>query len=112
MKKTFLSILAIAAIAFTSCTISNEEPTTGFQADAANFKGNITQGTVTLNASLEYNLTQNWFNIVEAINRYDEMTRTTTSAAAATKSKLQHIEMRIANIDDTKLKKLNLKKSN
>ena len=60
--------------------------------------------------SLEYNLTQNWFNIVEAINRYDEMTRTTTSAAAATKSKLQHIEMRIANIDDTKLKKLNLKK--
>lgn len=57
MKKTFLSILAIAAIAFTSCTISNEEPTTGFQVDAANFKGNITQGTVTLNASLEYNLT-------------------------------------------------------
>ena len=56
MKKTLL-LLAVAAIAISSCTISNEEPETGFQVDPANFKGNITQGTVTLNSNVEYNLT-------------------------------------------------------
>ena len=57
MKKRVLLFAAIVAIAFTSCTVSNEEPGDGFQVDATNFKGNITQGTVTLNAGLEYNLT-------------------------------------------------------
>ncbi len=57
MKKTILSILAIAAIAFSNCTTSDDEPTTGFQVDPTNFKGIITQGTVTLDASVEYNLT-------------------------------------------------------
>tara|TARA_R110002124_G_scaffold71661_1_gene191851 strand:+ start:6605 stop:7717 length:1113 start_codon:yes stop_codon:yes gene_type:complete len=57
MKKTFLSILAIAAIAFSNCTTSSIEPTMGFQVDPTNFKGTITQGTVSLDASVEYNLT-------------------------------------------------------
>ena len=57
MKKRLVSLVAIAAIAFTSCTVSNDEPDNGFQVDPTNFKGNITQGTVTLNASIEYNLT-------------------------------------------------------
>jgi hypothetical protein len=57
MKKTFLSIVAIVAIAFSNCTTSSIEPVMGFQVDATNFKGIITQGTVTLNASVEYNLT-------------------------------------------------------
>lgn len=57
MKKRLVSLVAIAAIAFTSCTVSNDEPDNGFQIDPTNFKGNITQGIVTLNASVAYNLT-------------------------------------------------------
>lgn len=57
MKKTFLSLLAIAAIAFTSCTISDDEPDNKFKVDPTNFKGTITEGTVTLNANVVYNLT-------------------------------------------------------
>mgnify|MGYP000094300580 FL=1 len=57
MKKRVVLLVAIVAIAFTSCTVSNEEPDNGFIVDATDLKGNITNGTVTLNAGLEYNLT-------------------------------------------------------
>ena len=57
MKKTLLSLLAVAAIAITSCTVSENEPDISFEVDPANFRGNITQGTVSLNASVVYNLT-------------------------------------------------------
>ena len=57
MKKTVLSFLAIAAIALTSCTISNDEPGTTFTVDPANFNGKIKDGTVTLDANVVYNLT-------------------------------------------------------
>jgi hypothetical protein len=57
MRTILVSILAIAAIAFTNCTSLNDEPITGFQVDPANFQGKITEGTVTLKATVEYNLT-------------------------------------------------------
>lgn len=57
MKKRVLSLLAIAAIAFTNCTTSNDEIVNGFQVNPTNFKGEITEGTITLKANVEYNLT-------------------------------------------------------
>lgn len=60
MKKSILSMLAIAAIAFTSCTKEDEKietPSSTFVANAADLKGDITNGTVTLNPAETYKLT-------------------------------------------------------
>lgn len=59
MKKVILSVLTIATVLFTSCksenTIGDDDST--FVVDATDFKGTITEGTVTLDASLTYKLT-------------------------------------------------------
>lgn len=58
MKKLILSTLAIAALTFSSCSSSDDEPqTAGFILDPADFKGTITSGNVTLDAATTYNLT-------------------------------------------------------
>lgn len=64
MKKSFLKLFglfAMSAAVLTSCTKSEDDeptpPSSSFVADANNFQGTITDGTVTLNAGLIYKLT-------------------------------------------------------
>jgi len=57
MKKLMLSMLAIATIAFSGCSSSDEEPSTSFILDANAFQGKILNGTITLDATITYNLT-------------------------------------------------------
>lgn len=61
MKKSIVNlfgILAISASFLTSCSSDDDKkPTSSFVADAANFKGTITDGEVVLDASKTYKLT-------------------------------------------------------
>ncbi|NIJ43935.1 putative secreted protein [Wenyingzhuangia heitensis] len=59
MKKSILSILAIATLVFTSCSSDNgdDNKKSSFVLTASDLKGDITDGTVTLKASDEYTLT-------------------------------------------------------
>jgi hypothetical protein len=59
MKKVLLSAMAIAIVLFTSCKSDNiiENQDSKFVLDATDFKGTITEGTVTLDPSLTYKLT-------------------------------------------------------
>lgn len=58
MKKSILAVLILAAISFTSCT-SDDSPSTSssFELKVEDFKGNITDGTVTLDPTKTYKLT-------------------------------------------------------
>ncbi|MFV0565056.1 MAG: hypothetical protein ACK5NB_04390 [Flavobacteriaceae bacterium] len=58
MKKSILSIAALAGLVFTSCSDDdNTAPSSSFELNAADFKGNINDGTVTLNPVETYVLT-------------------------------------------------------
>lgn len=60
MKKSILLLAVAAATIFTSCSSddsSSSTPSSSFTADATNFKGNINDGTVTLDPTQTYNLT-------------------------------------------------------
>lgn len=59
MKKSILSILAIATLTFTSCTkdSGDDKNASSFELVVDNLKGEITDGTVSLNASETYTLT-------------------------------------------------------
>lgn len=58
MKKLLLSVLAIAALAFTSCSRDNEDETTTVNFDPQNFTGTLRNGqTLTLDPSITYKLT-------------------------------------------------------
>lgn len=57
MRKTVFSIVAIVAIAFTSCTTSDDEPTNSFKVNPTDFQGKITSGTITLDEKVEHILT-------------------------------------------------------
>lgn len=59
MKKVLVSIIAMAAIVFTSCKSENiiENDNSSFELDATDFKGTIKSGTVTLDPGLTYKLT-------------------------------------------------------
>ncbi len=57
MRKKTVMLLAVAAIAFTNCTSSDDDGLNEFQVDPTNFKGEIKEGIITLDANVEYNLT-------------------------------------------------------
>ena len=58
MKKSILAILSIASIIFTSCSNDNSsEPSSSFTVNVNDLKGNITDGTVTLDGNTTYTLT-------------------------------------------------------
>lgn len=60
MKKSILLLAVTVAAIFTSCSSDDSKSTTPsstFTADATNFKGNINDGTVTLDPTQTYNLT-------------------------------------------------------
>lgn len=59
MKKVLLSAMAIATVLFTSCKSDNiiDNQDSKFVLDATDFKGTITEGTVTLDPALTYKLT-------------------------------------------------------
>ncbi|MFC5681818.1 hypothetical protein ACYE2N_08465 [Flavobacterium sp. MAHUQ-51] len=58
MKKSILAILSIASIIFTSCSNDNtSEASSSFTVNVNDLKGNITDGTVTLDATQTYTLT-------------------------------------------------------
>ena len=59
MKKLLLSAITIATVLFTSCKSDNivEDQNSNFVLDATDFKGTITEGTVTLDPALTYKLT-------------------------------------------------------
>ncbi|MEL1241171.1 hypothetical protein [Flavobacterium flavipallidum] len=58
MKKSILAILAIASLTFTSCSNDNSnEASSSFQVNVDDLKGEITDGTVTLDANETYTLT-------------------------------------------------------
>lgn len=58
MKKSILAILSIASIIFTSCSNDNtSEVSSSFTVNVDDLKGNITDGTVTLDATQTYTLT-------------------------------------------------------
>ncbi|MGB0896196.1 MAG: hypothetical protein ACPGU9_07125 [Flavobacteriaceae bacterium] len=60
MKKSILLLAVAAATIFTSCSSddsSSSTPSSTFTADATNFKGDINDGTVTLDPTQTYNLT-------------------------------------------------------
>ncbi len=58
MKKSILAILTIAGFTFTSCSNDdNQAPSSTFTIDVNNLKGDINDGTVTLDASKTYTLT-------------------------------------------------------
>lgn len=61
MKKSIaklFGILAISGVVLTSCSSSDDdEPTSSFQLVPSNFKGDINDGQVILNASTVYTLT-------------------------------------------------------
>ena len=58
MKKSILAILAITAMTFTSCSDDNNDvDKDSFELKVDDLKGNITEGTVTLDASKTYTLT-------------------------------------------------------
>ena len=58
MKKSILAILTVASIIFTSCSNdSTPDTTSSFEVVVNDLKGNITEGTVTLDANETYTLT-------------------------------------------------------
>jgi hypothetical protein len=63
MKKSilnFVTVIALSGVVLTSCSSDDDKnttPTSGFVADASNFKGTITSGEVVLDASKTYKLT-------------------------------------------------------
>lgn len=58
MKKSILAILAIASLTFTSCSNDNDPgSSSSFQVKVDDLKGDITEGTVTLDANETYTLT-------------------------------------------------------
>lgn len=57
MKKSILAILAIVSIAFTSCSKDEVTASSTFQLKVDDLKGNIADGTVTLDATKTYTLT-------------------------------------------------------
>lgn len=57
MKKTILAILSVVTIAFTSCTKDETPSSSSFQLNENDLKGDINDGTVTLDASKTYTLT-------------------------------------------------------
>ncbi|MFV0540580.1 MAG: hypothetical protein ACK5MZ_05000 [Aestuariibaculum sp.] len=59
MKKSILAITAIAGLIFTGCSNDDDTsiPKSSFELVAANFKGNINDGEVTLNPAEVYTLT-------------------------------------------------------
>lgn len=58
MKKSILAILTIASITFTSCSNDNtSESSSSFEVVVSDLKGDITDGTVTLDANETYTLT-------------------------------------------------------
>lgn len=58
MKKSILAILTIASITFTSCSNDNpSDSSSSFEVKVDDLKGNITDGTVTLDANETYTLT-------------------------------------------------------
>jgi predicted secreted protein len=59
MKKSILAIAAVVTLAFTSCTSDGgpSKPKSSFELKVDDLKGNIADGTVTLNPSQTYTLT-------------------------------------------------------
>ncbi len=57
MKKSILAVVAIIAIALTSCSKSDTPSSSSFELKVDDLKGNITDGTVTLDPSKTYTLT-------------------------------------------------------
>lgn len=65
MKKSIaklFGILAISGVVLTSCSSSDDdEPTSSFQLVPSNFKGDINDGQVILNASTVIHLLGDWW---------------------------------------------------
>lgn len=65
MKKSIaklFGILAISGVVLTSCSSSDDdEPTSSFQLVPSNFKGDINDGQVILNAQLFIHLLGDWW---------------------------------------------------
>lgn len=57
MKKSILAILTVVTIAFTSCTNDDAAPSSTFELKVDDLKGNIADGTVTLDPTKTYTLT-------------------------------------------------------
>jgi hypothetical protein len=57
MKKSILAILTVVTIAFSSCTKDEVIPQSTFVLNSADLKGNIEDGTVSLDATKTYTLT-------------------------------------------------------